>query len=326
MTLLELLMWVGIGLGLLLVLRPGTVLRATLPVLRERLGAARAALAKQGWAAWRLAGRLLTVTEAEPLRPTAAIGQVVGATVLTAAGVVFAVCDLALTWATLAPLFGIPYQPQGTLFASFDWLLGVSLVLLALVYGFILSDLVGWTMLTRFAVVQHGRVGAFCLAFLGFVASLGIAIALSAYRLPALLSGDGGSDALPELLAWVQTLPGPILLTLAAVLFVGAALALLSLETFCAAVVALWLTVGGGALGLGSVLLRMADLAVEMVLVAVTALATEPRPQAMAAGLQRVGQGITNRTKAFGAWLEALVRRKPPRAEPPTAGTVLTTS
>lgn len=326
MTLLELLMWVGIGLGLLLVLRPGTVLRAILPLLRERLAAARTSLAQQGWAAWRLAGRLLTVTEAETLRPTAAIGQVVGATVLTAAGVVFAVCDLALTWATLAPLFGIAYQPQGTLFASFDWLLGVSLVLLAIVYGFILSDLVGWTMLTHFAVVQHGRVGAFCLAFMGFVASLGIAVALSAYRLPALLSGDGGSDALPELMAWVQTLPVPILLTLAAVLFVGAAMALLSLETFCAAVVALGLTVGGVALGLGSVLLRVMDLAVEMVLAAVTALATEPRPQAMAAGLHRVGQGFTNRAKAFSARLHGLVYRGAPRGTTSTESPVLTPS
>jgi hypothetical protein len=317
MTFLDLLMWVGIGLGLLLLPRLGTVLGAILPVLQTPVSAARTSLALLARTAWRQARDLLLVTEVGELKPAAAISQVVGAIVLTAAGLIFAACDLHLTWATLGPLFGMPPPSQGTLWASWDWMLAVSLVMLSVVYGCILSDLLGWTMFSRFAVARHGRVAAFCVSFVGFVASLGVAVALAAYRLPALLGGDGSADGSPELLAWLQSLPGPILLTLAAVLFLGTALAVPSVETFFTAVVALVVSLSGGLFGLGSLLLRVGEVAIEAVRAAVTALAAEPMTQAVAERMQRVGQGVASRGRAFGAWLHNLVHRGAPVAAKP---------
>lgn len=315
----------GIGLGLLLLLRLGTVLGAILPVLQTHLSAARTSLARLARTAWRWARDLLLVTDVGELKPAAAISQVVGATVLTAATLIFAACDLNLTWATLAPLFGMTYQPQGTLGASWDWMLAVSLVMLAVVYGCILSDLLGWTMLTRFAVARHARVAAFCVSFGGFVASLGVAVALAAYRLPALLGGDGSADGSSEFLVWLQSLPGPILLTLAAVLFLGTALALLSVETFCSAVVALVVSISGGVFGLGSLLLRVVEVALEMVHATVTALAAEPMTQAVAERMQRVGQGVASRGRAFGSWLHNLVHRGAPMTAKPLGDATLPT-
>jgi hypothetical protein len=304
MTPLEL--FVVIGLGLLLLPLLGKVLHATVPVLRARLAAAVPVLAGLAHRALRWTGRLLT--NLERLSPPEALAQAVGAALMMAAGVIFALCDLQLTLATLAPLLGLEFHHSGGIFAGFDQLLGLSVVLLAATFGVILSDLLGWTCLTRFAVTERARVGAFCLGFVCFLAALAVAVALAAYRLPAVLA-DGAAEAPGEIAVWMQSLPAIILLTLAALLFLGIAAALLSAETFCALVTALLVVVGAVGLGAVSLLLRAIDMVAEVFVTGVAALSMEPLTQAMAGGAHRVGQKVASGGRAVAAWLRKLVQR-----------------
>lgn len=301
---------VVIFLGLLLAPLALTLLQQILPLIRTRLVAALPRFADVMRKTFRWAGHL--VSEDGELSPSRAVAQITGSFLMIAAGVVFALSDLQLTLATLGPLFGI--NVNGAIFTGFHELLGLSVVLLAVVFGLVITDLLGWTFVTRFAVIERARASAFCIALLCFLLSLAEAIALAAYRLPGLMF-DGTNMSADEVVAWVQSLPPLILLPLAALLFVGALFAFMSLETFFSAIVAS-LTVAGG-LGLGTVwlILGVVDLLLELTAKAAETLhqSIAPFVQASRTGLRSAGAGFAKGTGNIGEKFRTLVRPAAPK-------------
>lgn len=233
-----------LGLLLILGLHP-----EVLPTLRGHLEEALSILADLAKRALRWAECQVTHDGELPSRQ--AVGQVAGAFLMTAAAAVFAFCDFEVTFATLAALLGVPYEPVFS--GSFDRMLGASVVLLA-VFGLVLTDLKGVTSLTRFALIPQGRVAAFYVALLSFVMSLALIVALAFYRGSAL----GGGEA-------AQNLPTMILVALAGLLFIGLLFAFCSFEDFSPAVAALAVAVVGLGIGLLGLALKLADLFAELI-------------------------------------------------------------
>lgn len=233
-----------LGLLLILGLHP-----EGLPTLRGHLAAALSILADLAKRALRWAGRQVTHEGELPSRQ--AVGQIAGALLMTAAAVVFAFCDFEVTYATLAALLGISYEPVFS--GSFDRMLGASVVLLA-VFGLVLTDMKGVTSLTRFALIPQGRVAAFYVALLSFVMSLALIVALAFYRGSAL---EGGEAA--------QNLPTMILVAVAGLLFIGLVFAFCSFEDFSSAVAALAVAVVWLGIGLVWLALKLADLFAELI-------------------------------------------------------------
>lgn len=223
--------------------------REVLPLLRKRLNVALPTLTGLARSALRWAGRL--VTHEGELSPSQAAIQVATAALFLGALVTFGLCDYAFAYATLSGLFGIP--PRQTL-SGFDWLLGLSAVLLAVVFGSIITDLRGWTS-GRFAGIERGRALANCGAWVCFVMSLAVGAALALYRF-GVLKGESG--------AWFESLPAVILVALAVLLLIGTAAAFMQCESSFPALLALSVAVGG--LGLGAVwfILLLIDFAAEI--------------------------------------------------------------
>jgi hypothetical protein len=304
--------------GLLLMMLAGILLlplivgllEHMLPLIHNRLGIAVPATAHFARQALRQAGALLTETEHSTLSPTQAVAQVAGSFVVVATGVVFFLSDLQLTLATLGPLFGV--EVEGALFGSFDQLLGTSVILLALLFGLIVTDLLGWTFTTRFAFIERGRAGAFCMAVFSFIATVAVGVALAYYRAKA-MTMDDSALLMDASSLWVQSLPMVILLALAVLLVLGVAVAFMSLDTFFAALVALTVVIGGVLCGIVSLALGVVDLVVEVCLAAVTMLGekTAPLTTTMQDGVRGMMSGIGRGFGALGLRLQHLVRRVP---------------
>src|SRR5712691_6218703 len=252
-----------IGLGLLCLCFLVPVAEAVVKVLRDRIAHTAPALTALGQQAFTFAGLLLTEDGTLSLIET--IAQVGGAVVLIAAGVDFAATDLAVTLATLLPLIGAGMEspPLPALFSMFHTLLGISLVLLAVGFGIMLSDLLGWSMVSRFAFISRARLGAFCLGVVCFLASLLVALALAVYR-SVVMRTETDSETAAATLMWLNTLPPFILLGLAGLLFIGLGICLLHTEVFCRAVVALVAAVGGVVCVMLRLLLGGVDLLLEI--------------------------------------------------------------
>lgn len=298
----SMLLLVLFGLGMLLLPR---LLPAVVTVIRRRVAETIQCLDGLAWQAFRCSGRL--VTKAGMLSPTDALAQVVGASVLTAAGILFAGTDVVVTLATLAPLFGTDFTaPQGLL-GTFDTLMGLSLVLLAVVFGLMLTDLLSWTGLTRFALITRARAGAFCLALLCLGLSALVVATLAVYRVQTLFE-PGGTDG-PNVL-WMQHLPAVILVLLPLLLFIGVAVALTSLDTFFEAVTAGLAAVWGIVVATLSLLLRGLDVLLETLVEGTTAV-PEGLKTLQTAGqtrMSRVTQGFATAGGGLKTKLSALVQ------------------
>lgn len=293
-----------LGLGLVLLPIGLKMLHHVLPVLRARCAAAVPRLAALAGGAFGWAGNLLR--RHGRLSPAEAVSQVAGAVVMVGAGAILGLADLLMTWATLGPMIGMQVDLTQGLFPGLDQLVGLSVILLAVVFGLVLTDLLGVTFTTEFAVTERARAGAFCLALVGFVASIGVTVALAAYRLFVLSDNTLGDQAM----AWALTLPTVILLPLAVLLFVGFACGLTSLDTFGRAGLALVVSIGGVGLGTVQVLLALVDVVAELALAGVTAvpLATGPLPGAVQTGLAQVKRGLTSFGATLSRGLSTLVR------------------
>lgn len=313
MTTIELLVVILLGLVLLPALLQ--LLQQIFPLIRARLAVALPAIAGLARRGLQKAGSLLTDEGKLPASST--VAQVAGSTVMIAAGVVFALCDLQLTLATLGPIFNV--EAVGAVFGGFDRLLGLSVVLLAVVYGLGVTDLLGWTFITHFAVIERARVAAFCMALGCFIASLAVTVALAAYRLPALIMDETVMSA-EEAAVWLQGLPAVILITLAVLLFLGIAFTFMSLETFFSAIVALCMVVGCLVMAVTYFLLAVVDLVIEVALVAVTSLlgAIEPITNTLHAGVRGVSAGVAQGGRNAWTKLSNLTRPAVKRAAVPT--------
>lgn len=302
MTPVSLVVVLCLGLVLLLILLK--VLPQVLPVIRTHCAAAGPRLARLSVEAFGWAGSLLH--HGGRLSPGEAISQVAGAVVMLGAGAILGLTDLLYTLATLGPMLGMQVDLTQGLFTGMDQLAGLSVILLAVVFGLVLTDLLGWTFTTAFALIERARAGAFCIAFLGLAASVGVSVALAASRLSALAD----NPTVDHGMAWALNLPMIILLPLAVLLFVGFAFALTSLDTLWRAVLALVVAIGGVGLGTVMVLLTLVVVGVELALASVTAvpLVTSPLPGAVQTGLAQVKRGITGLVGTFSRGLSALVR------------------
>jgi hypothetical protein len=201
---------------------------------------------------------------------------------------------------------------SGEIFGGFDQLLGTSLVLLTVVFGLALSDLRGWTFTTRFAVIEQGRVGAFCLAAVCFVSSLIVSVALAADRLLALMSDETALS--PETMtAWVQGLPVIILLALAVLLFLGVFFTFINLDTFFSTLIAFSMVIGGLCSCVVYVALAVVDLVLEILSVIVTTLlgSAAPLSSTVHNGLQTMTGGMTKAWRSAVERLNTLVGRTP---------------
>lgn len=294
---------IGVGLFLLPVLLK--VLQAVLPVIQEHGAAAARYLAGLARMAFYWAGTLLT--KGGRLSPSGAISQVVGSTMMMAIAAILSLADLQLVLATLAPMLGLEFQSLATsgFLAGFDRLMGLSLVLLGATFGFLASDVIGWTSLTGASQASRMRLLAFFGGALCFMASLGVAIALAGVRMQAITETAAGGESLT---AWAQPLPGFILLMLAALLFIGVAVALLSIEAFGHTVTALLVAVGGLGLGAFSLTFWMLAFVATLALAGVPALSWAPLTHALHGGASRVGKALSNAGRALAARLRNLVR------------------
>lgn len=285
-------------LGLLVVLIILKLLPQVLPLIQARLAVALPYIA--GWTRSAFMWAESFVTDEEKLSPTRTVAQVAGALLVVAVGVVFALCDFQFTWATLCPIFGGECNKR-EIFAGFDQLLGLSTVLLAVVFGLVTTDLVGWTFTTQFARIERGRSGIFCIALLCLVMTVIVGVALATYRLLALTQGENDMPV-EETAPWFQNLNAIILLTLAALLFIGVIFAFMSYETFFSAIVALFIALVGLGLGVVWIILRLVDLVAEVALEGVKTIpmAIKPVTELLQGGLHntsavvaKVGAGIT---------------------------------
>lgn len=257
-----------------------------LPLLREHLAEVAAATRRLSRESLSKVGALLT--DRGRFTPRQTVAQVAGALVLVGAGIVFALSDLQLTLATLGPIFGI--EVDGAIFGRFDHLIGISLVLLAVVFALGLTDLLAWTYTTPFAVIERGRVGAFFLTLSGLFGSLAVGVALAIYRVPILMLNEANAPDVPA--AWFWDMPAFILVALALLLLVGVAISFMSLDTFACFVVAASQFLLGLALGVLYIVLRLADLLFELVSAVVAALsnATNPISSGIRAGFAKLGE------------------------------------
>jgi hypothetical protein len=220
------------------------VLDQILPALRERLDIALPAIAGMMRRAFRWAGNL--ITDQGSLSPARAVAQTSGALLMTAAGVALGFCDFEFALAALCPLLGVPCAEGPTV--DFSLLLGLSIVLLLLAFGLVLTDLSGWTYLSPFALTERGRIPAICIVFFCFVTTIAVAVLLARYR-DQVLAMTGDTAQLESAAAEVQKLTPAILLPLAALLSIGTLVTFMSLETLAAGATALLTALWGVVLG-----------------------------------------------------------------------------
>jgi hypothetical protein len=263
------------------------LLQHLLPIVRQRCQAAITWLGQDVRGAFRWAWSFLS--NQDKLSPAEALSQQVGALIIMSAAVVYGASDLLFTYATLGPLLGWEVDVSTGLFASLDRLTSLCVIALPIVFGFVITDLLQWTAMSHFAFITRGRVGMLLFAGLNFLAALAIATALGVYRW--LVMHEGRS--VPQAAGWMLTVPATILLPLAALLLVGLAVALTSVERFIAGVLALVVTIGGLALGLVFGVLYCIDFVVELTVELLAALpTTHPGAGAVQTGLARMHRSI----------------------------------
>lgn len=132
----------------------------------------------------------------------------------------------------------------------------------------------------------------FFIALSCFVMSVAVGVTMAGYRDSIL--GIGQTDVpVAETTASLQSLQTVILLSLAALLFIGALFASTSFETFFSALLAGLTAVSGLLLGVVSLLLGVVDLLVAVILIAVTTLreAFAPLTETLHGGMRSAKAG-----------------------------------
>ena len=294
--------WLHIVIGLLLLPLAVKIAQAVLPIVRERCGGAVLGLSALVESTFRWAGD--RILDDGRLTPTESISQSLGSIMLMGAGVVFALSEVMFAILTILPLLGIPIKlPVWA--AELHPLIGFSIVLLAVVYGCALTDLIGWTFVSRFALIETCRVWAFLTAGLGCLGSLGVAVALAMFRGVALSETSQGE-------MWMMNLPMVILIALAVLLFVGGVFAIMSGETFLRTVTALLLCMVGTVLWMLKMALSGLDMAAEVTLAMLRVVMPGRREGtgSFQTGAQRVMQGIASFGRTVGGKVSVLVERK----------------
>lgn len=192
---------------------------------------------------------------------------------------------------------------------------------MAVGFGLVLTDLFGWTFVTRFAVAERGRLVAFFIALPCFVASIAVTVTLALYRTEVLRLAEANVSA-GAAETWLQELPPIILLPLEALLFIGTAFAFMSLETFVSAIVALLLAVGGVGLGAAWLILGLVDLLADGTVEAAKAIpqSIEPITKSSQTGLRSAGGGIAKGIGVVSEKFRNFLRPSVPRRPTITAG------
>ncbi len=290
-----------------------TILEQSLPLIQERVTVSFPVLRDWMFRAFHWGGQL--VTDAGELSLTQAVAQSAGAVAMITFFVVFAVCELQFTWATLCPMFG--ETCTGEAFARYDRWLAYSTILLAVEFGIVASDLCGVTYTTHFARTQRARLFFLVVAVLCCLLSITIGVVMAWYRDLVLQMGQPNSVVV-ETAAAVQDLQTIILISLAALLALGALFAFLSYETVCSTVCAGLAVVSGVALALTYLLLTVLDLVVAVVLVIVKAIQASlaPLTEAFHRRMQRVKTGgNTMWTKLHGLVTPRQTTKAPTKAK-----------
>ncbi|MGE0681479.1 MAG: hypothetical protein AB7P69_11370 [Candidatus Binatia bacterium] len=140
-------------IGVLLLPLALRMLEWSIPLLRERATACFPVLRDWMRRTFRWSGQL--VTDEDALSPVHAVTQSAGAVAMIAFAVVYTVCELQFTWATLCPMFG--GECTGETFAGFDSLLAFSTICLAIEFGLIITDLLDVTYTRRALRVSSGH-------------------------------------------------------------------------------------------------------------------------------------------------------------------------
>jgi len=290
MTLIHLL----IGLALLPLIL--WIVRQVVPIIRKHVGAASSWLGELAGSAFGWASNLLLVHGTRS--STQAVSQSLGAVVMLGAMAVMSLSEYAFCTATLGPIFGYKVNLHEGILAGLHAWIGLSVILASVVFGLVITDLFGWTCVTKFAFTEteRGRVLAFWTALLCFLGSVGVAVVLAVYRSVVL---ELDNTALEQGMAWsMPLLLSLVLITLAFLLLIGIFFALMSLETFLHTLMALVAAMVGVVLGAVKLVLLLVDIGAELVLACMPA--PRQQPGAVQTGLTHIMQGIRRAAVAVG--------------------------
>jgi hypothetical protein len=180
----------------------------------------------------------------------------------------------------------------GEVFAGYDRLLSLSTILLVVSFGLTATDLVCWTYTTQFARIERARGVMLFIALLCLLTAIMVSVTMAWYR--DLILGMGQTDmAAVETTATLQDLQTFILLSLAALLFIGTLFAFTSFDTFFSAVLAGLAVISGLVLALGYLLMALMDLLAAVILVMVKTVqeALTPLTNALQEGMRGIRAG-----------------------------------
>lgn len=282
------------------------ILQSTLPSIHSHLSNACQNVHHTRRNAFSVAQRL--VTQEGKFSTVQAIGQIAGAVITVVTATVYVLSDLQFTFVTLADVFGL--DPTSA-FIGYERLLGFVVVSSALFWGVIITDLVGWTFLTRLALIERGRVGAFCIACGCLTLSFFITLALAFQRVQVLGISPESAATNSEPVVVGQFLSMFILTLVAALLFFGTVFVFIGIETAATCIAALAVSVGGVFLGALGMLLSGAEMLAGTVADAVASLSqgTAPLTNSLKAFLLWVYSGLAKLLKASVDQLNIFVQR-----------------
>jgi hypothetical protein len=264
------------------------MLEQVIPLIRDRVAAVLPGITDWMRHTFRWAGQ--RVTDEGELSVSQAVYQTAGSILLIASAVVYTVAELQFTWATLCPMFG--GECTGEVFAGYDRLLSLSTILLVVSFGLTATDLVCWTYTTQFARIERARGVMLFIALLCLLTAIMVSVTMAWYR--DLILGMGQTDmAAVETTATLQDLQTFILLSLAALLFIGTLFAFTSFDTFFSAVLAGLAVISGLVLALGYLLMALMDLLAAVILVMVKTVqeALTPLTNALQEGMRGIRAG-----------------------------------
>jgi xanthosine utilization system XapX-like protein len=259
-----LLLLLGVLLALPVLLK---VLEQVLPLMKNRIETSATGLHQ--WMPQVFGWSQELMTDGGELSPAQAISQSVGAVLMMAFATAFIVCELQFTWATLCPMLG--GTCTGEAFAGYDKLLAFSSVLLAIEFGVIATDLCGVTYTTSFARIERARLFFLVTAVVCCLLSIAVGGVMAWYRDLILGMGPSEMDGTEITLA-LQELQTIILISLAALLLIGAVFAGASFDTFCPVMLAAVGAAGGVGIGVAYIVLQVLALLVETTMVVVKTL------------------------------------------------------
>ncbi|MCA9465514.1 MAG: hypothetical protein KC643_08730 [Nitrospira sp.] len=189
------------------------------------------------------------------------IAQTGGTILMVALGVVLGLSDLELTLSTIAPMLGATHSKTGF---QFDYMIAISLVASGLVFGFVFSDIMKWTGITRFSTAEEGRASLLIFSASMLIATLSVAVVLACYRFGIMVWSE--TDEVVSFSGMAYTdLPFYILTTLGVLYLLGAGLALASFENLVTVVVSLSLVAACVVLGFAWALLGSAKVLGELI-------------------------------------------------------------